>query len=41
MSESGPLRTLSGSMVLLQARAMFMVRAVTRNYVEAHDLCSH
>lgn len=34
---SGPLRTLSG--VLLQARAMFMVRTVTRNYVEAHPTC--
>jgi hypothetical protein len=37
---SGPLRNLSESMVLLQARAMFMVRAVTKNYVEVHDLCS-
>ena len=35
------LRILSGSVVLLQARAMFTVRAVTRNYVEAQDVCSH
>lgn len=31
-------RALSGSVVLLQLGAMFMVYAITRKHAEAHDL---
>jgi hypothetical protein len=35
-----PSRALSGSMILVQQVAMFMVLAVSRNHEEGHDLSS-
>lgn len=33
------LRDLSGSLILLQLGVLLVVCAVTRNHVDAHDLC--
>jgi rubrerythrin len=39
MSRPVLLRALSESLVLLQLKVLCVVCALTRNYVEAHDLC--